>query len=217
MGKTAFALNCAARMAERGNSCAFFSLEMSESQLIDRIFAVETNVNSTKFRKGNFNRDNWISINDTAQRGNRWPLYIDDTPGLSYQQLRSKARYLKKAEDIGCIFVDYLQLMDSSSREESRQQEISAISRGLMARPRLMLLDEPSLGLAPILVAQIFEILKRINRDGTTIFLVEQNAHMALNIADRGYVIANGEIKLSGAGKELLSNDEVRRTYLGES
>jgi branched-chain amino acid transport system ATP-binding protein len=96
------------------------------------------------------------------------------------------------------------------------EQQMAAIARGLMARPRLLLLDEPSLGLAPILVAQIFEILRKISREGTTIFLVEQNAQMALNLADRGYVIATGEITLTGAGGQLLKNEDVRKTYLGE-
>lgn len=96
------------------------------------------------------------------------------------------------------------------------EQQMAAIARGLMARPRLLLLDEPSLGLAPILVAQIFDIIQTINRQGVTIFLVEQNAHMALSISTRAYVIATGEIALSGTGHELLHNDGVRRTYLGE-
>lgn len=96
------------------------------------------------------------------------------------------------------------------------EQQMAAIARGLMARPRLLLLDEPSLGLAPILVAQIFDIIQTINRQGVTIFLVEQNAHMALSISTRAYVIATGEIALSGTGHELLHNDDVRRTYLGE-
>jgi branched-chain amino acid transport system ATP-binding protein len=96
------------------------------------------------------------------------------------------------------------------------EQQMAAIARGLMARPRLLLLDEPSLGLAPILVAQIFDIIRKIRSEGTTIFLVEQNAHMALSIADRGYVIATGEITLTGTGRELLANEDVKRAYLGE-
>ncbi len=96
------------------------------------------------------------------------------------------------------------------------EQQMAAIARGLMARPRLLLLDEPSLGLAPILVTQIFEIIRRISREGTTIFLVEQNAHMALSIADRGYVIATGELTLTGTGADLLADEDVKRTYLGE-
>jgi branched-chain amino acid transport system ATP-binding protein len=90
-----------------------------------------------------------------------------------------------------------------------------AIARALMSRPRLLLLDEPSLGLAPLIVRQIFEAIGRIARDeGVTIFLVEQNAYHALRLADRGYVLANGRVRLSGAGHELLANAEVRAAYL---
>jgi len=96
------------------------------------------------------------------------------------------------------------------------EQQMLAIGRGLMARPRLLLLDEPSLGLAPKLVEQIFEIIQRINKDGTTILLVEQNARLALGIADRGYVLATGLVELSDTGAALLANDDVRATYLGE-
>jgi len=95
------------------------------------------------------------------------------------------------------------------------EQQMLAIGRALMARPRLMLLDEPSLGLSPVLVKQIFAIIREINEAGTTIFLVEQNARMALRIADRGYVLETGEITLSGTGEELASSDEVQRSYLG--
>jgi len=95
------------------------------------------------------------------------------------------------------------------------EQQMLAISRALMARPRLLLLDEPSLGLAPLMVKLIFEILRKINEEGTTIFLVEQNAHMALRLAHRGYVMENGRITLEGPAAELLANDEVRRAYLG--
>lgn len=91
-----------------------------------------------------------------------------------------------------------------------------AIGRAMMSRPRLLLLDEPSLGLAPLIVKQIFDIIGAIAREeGVTVFLVEQNAHRALNLADRAYVMVNGRITLSGGGKELLANDEVRSAYLG--
>lgn len=95
------------------------------------------------------------------------------------------------------------------------EQQMLAIGRALMSRPRLLLLDEPSLGLAPLVIAQIFEVLEEIRRAGTTIFLVEQNAHRALQLADRAYVLENGRIVMSGEGRELLANDEVRRAYLG--
>jgi branched-chain amino acid transport system ATP-binding protein len=91
-----------------------------------------------------------------------------------------------------------------------------AMSRALMARPKLMLLDEPSMGLAPLVIKQVFEIIKKINKEsGTTIFLVEQNANQALHIADRGYVMENGKITLSGKADELLGNEEIQKAYLG--
>jgi branched-chain amino acid transport system ATP-binding protein len=95
------------------------------------------------------------------------------------------------------------------------EQQMLAIGRALMSRPRLLLLDEPSLGLAPLIVRQIFDSIGRIAREeGVTIFLVEQNAFHALRLADRGYVLANGRVRLSGSGKELLANREVRAAYL---
>ena len=95
------------------------------------------------------------------------------------------------------------------------EQQMLAIGRALMSRPRLLLLDEPSLGLAPLIVRQIFDSIGRIAREeGVTIFLVEQNAFHALRLADRGYVLANGRVRLSGSDKELLANQEVRAAYL---
>jgi branched-chain amino acid transport system ATP-binding protein len=95
------------------------------------------------------------------------------------------------------------------------EQQMLAIGRALMSRPRLLLLDEPSLGLAPLIVKQIFGIIKEINQQqGVTVFLVEQNANHALRLAHRGYVMVNGKITLSGTGRELLSNAEVRAAYL---
>ena len=96
------------------------------------------------------------------------------------------------------------------------EQQMLAISRALLARPALLLLDEPSLGLAPLVIKQIFEIIKKINGESnTTVFLVEQNANQALKIADRGYVIENGAITLEDRAENLLANDEVKKAYLG--
>ena len=94
-------------------------------------------------------------------------------------------------------------------------QQMLAMSRALMSHPKLMMLDEPSMGLAPILVDQIFDIIKQLHADGTTILLVEQNATKALEIADRAYVLETGKVTLSGTGKELASSDEVKKAYLG--
>ena len=95
------------------------------------------------------------------------------------------------------------------------EQQMLAMGRALMSRPKLLMLDEPSMGLAPILVEQIFEIIQRLHKAGTTILLVEQNAQMALSVADRAYVLETGKISLSGTGAELAASDQVRKAYRG--
>ncbi len=95
------------------------------------------------------------------------------------------------------------------------EQQMLAIGRALMSRPRLLLLDEPSLGLAPIIIQQIFDIIEQLRRDGVTVFLVEQNANQALRLADRGYVLENGRIVMQGSGEALHSDPRVRDAYLG--
>lgn len=95
------------------------------------------------------------------------------------------------------------------------EQQMLAIARALMSRPRLLLLDEPSLGLAPLVVKQIFQVLRELTQGGMTLFLVEQNANHALKLSDRAYVMVNGEIRLSGSGAELLADPDVRKAYLG--
>lgn len=95
------------------------------------------------------------------------------------------------------------------------EQQMLAMGRALMSHPKLLMLDEPSMGLAPILVEQIFDIIRSLHRTGTTILLVEQNAQMALSVANRAYVLETGEITLSGTGEELIRSDEIRKAYLG--
>ena len=95
------------------------------------------------------------------------------------------------------------------------EQQMLAMGRAMMSKPALLMLDEPSMGLAPILVEQIFEMIRQLHAQGTTILLVEQNAQMALSIADRGYVLETGKISLSGTGKELAESEEVKKAYLG--
>ena len=95
------------------------------------------------------------------------------------------------------------------------EQQMLAVGRALMSRPKLMMMDEPSLGLAPLVVKDIFSIIKKINQQGVTILLIEQNANMALHVADTAYVLETGRIILSGSGKELLNNEQVKKAYLG--
>ncbi len=95
------------------------------------------------------------------------------------------------------------------------EQQMLAVGRALMSRPRLLMMDEPSLGLAPILVQQVFSIIERIHQEGRTILLIEQNARAALQVADYGYILETGEVVLEGPGKELAENDDVRKAYLG--
>jgi len=97
------------------------------------------------------------------------------------------------------------------------EQQMLAIGRALMSRPKLLMMDEPSLGLAPLIIKDVFNIIKEINKQGVTILLIEQNANAALKIADIGYVIETGKITIKGTGKELLCNDDVKKAYLGES
>lgn len=97
------------------------------------------------------------------------------------------------------------------------EQQMLVMARAMMANPDLLLLDEPSMGLAPIYIQKVFDIIQKINAQGTTILLIEQNAHQALSIADRGYVIASGEIQLTGSGEKLLNDPQVKWAYLGES
>ena len=132
--------------------------------------------------------------------------------------------YLRKdkegiAKDLENVFSKFPRLKERRNQVSGTlsggEQQMLAMGRALMTRPKLLLLDEPSMGLAPILVREIFDIIKEINADGTTILLVEQNANMALSIADKAYVLETGRITLSGTAKELAASDEVRKAYLG--
>ena len=96
------------------------------------------------------------------------------------------------------------------------EQQMLAMGRALMSRPKLILMDEPSMGLAPLFVERIFEIIKQVNERGISVFVVEQNANMALSIADRGYVLQTGQVVLSGEARDLLNNEAMKRAYLGE-
>ena len=132
--------------------------------------------------------------------------------------------YLRPGEDLSD---DYDRIFELFPRVKERlsqkagtlsggEQQMVAMGRALMAQPKVLLMDEPSMGLAPVLVAQNFEIIEKINKAGTTVFVVEQNANMALSIADRGYVLQTGRIVLSDTAEGLLNNPQMRQAYLGE-
>jgi branched-chain amino acid transport system ATP-binding protein len=125
------------------------------------------------------------------------------------------------AEDMEQVFELFPRLKERRTQKAGTlsggEQQMCAIGRALMARPKLLLLDEPSMGLAPIFVERIFEIVVEINQQGTPVLLVEQNALMALQVAQRGYVMETGRISLQGTADELKANDDVRRSYLGEA
>lgn len=132
--------------------------------------------------------------------------------------------YLRKdkegiGKDMDAVFEKFPRLLERKNQLSGTlsggEQQMLAMGRALMSRPKLLLLDEPSMGLAPLLVKEIFNIIKEINESGTTVLLVEQNANMALSIADKAYVLETGRITLSGTAKELASSEEVRKAYLG--
>ena len=146
-------------------------------------------------------------------------------PNLTVLENLRNGAYLRKDED--GIQEDIRKIYDIFPRLEERhwqmagtlsggEQQMLALGRALMSRPKLMMMDEPSLGLAPLVIKEIFNIIRRINESGTTVLLVEQNANMALKVAHHAYVLETGSIKMEGSGKELLENEEIKEAYLGK-
>lgn len=144
--------------------------------------------------------------------------------GMSVYENLMMGAYLRKdkeeiKKDLENIYERFPILKERSSQDASTlsggEQQMLAMGRALMAKPKILLLDEPSMGLAPILVKEIFKIIKDIHAQGTTVLLVEQNARMALSIADRAYVLETGKIVLSGTGEELSNSEEIQKAYLG--
>ena len=145
-------------------------------------------------------------------------------PGLSVLENLEMGAFLRKnreenAQNLKHVFQRFPRLEERKTQDAATlsggEQQMLAMGRALMSQPKLLLLDEPSMGLAPIFIQEIFEIIKDIQKQGTTVLLIEQNANMALSIADRGYVLETGKVILSDTGKELLASDEVRKAYLG--
>jgi branched-chain amino acid transport system ATP-binding protein len=136
---------------------------------------------------------------------------------LGAYQRKDKDEVREDLERVYSLFPRIKERLDQRAGTLSGgEQQMVAVSRALMARPKVLLMDEPSMGLSPLLVEQNFEIIERINGQGTTVFVVEQNANMALSIADRGYVLQTGEIVLADSAKGLLENPEMKSAYLGE-
>src|SRR5206468_5329689 len=139
---------------------------------------------------------------------------------LEMGAFQREARRSELREDMNRVFELFPRLAERRNQKAGTlsggEQQMCAIGRALMARPKLLMLDEPSMGLAPIFVEKIFEIVVEINKEGTPILLVEQNALMALEVAKRGYVLETGRIALADDAKKLRENEQVRKTYLGE-
>ncbi|MCD1655289.1 ABC transporter ATP-binding protein [Treponema zuelzerae] len=144
-------------------------------------------------------------------------LTVEENLALGAYSRTDRSEVKKDREMVYDLFPRLRERINQSAGTLSGgEQQMLAVGRGLMTRPELFMLDEPSLGLAPLIVKMIFEIIREINRKGTTVLLVEQNAHAALEVADMGYVLETGSIILQGVGKELLADDRVRKAYLGE-
>ncbi len=149
------------------------------------------------------------------------PLTVEENLELGAYRRRAKADRKEISKDFEYVLRLFPVLKDRLAQRAQTlsggEQQMLAIGRGLMAKPRLLLLDEPSLGLAPLLVQEILSVIVRLKNEGTTILLVEQNARAALRISDRAYVIEAGRIRLQGNAEELLENEEVKKAYLGQS
>jgi branched-chain amino acid transport system ATP-binding protein len=165
----------------------------------------------------------------TAERVMRGMAVVPENrrifPKMTVRENLEMGAYLRNdrggiREDMDYVFSLFPRLAERLEQKggtfSGGEQQMLAMGRALMSRPKLILMDEPSMGLAPLFVERIFEIIKRVNKEGISVFVVEQNANVSLSIADRGYVLQTGEVVLSGAAKELLNNDAMKRAYLGE-
>lgn len=149
----------------------------------------------------------WLTVRENLEMG-----AFSKSSGLRFKG-SSFERQLEKVYELFPVLKE--RERQSAGTLSGGEQQMLAIGRALMSEPQLLLLDEPSLGLSPIMVGKIFKTIKEINEGGVTILLVEQNAQIALDLSVRAYVLENGRIRLSGAGKELLENEEIKKAYLG--
>lgn len=195
MGKTAFALNIAQYAAlNTGIPIAIFSLEMSKEQLVNRMICAEANIDSHKLRTGNLEDDDWPKLAGAVSRLSETNIYIDDTPGITIPEMRSKCRRLKLERGLELILIDYLQLMQGSGRAESRQQEISEISRSLKALAREMecpLLAMSQLSRAPEMRSEHRPMLSDLRESGA----IEQDADVVMFLYRDEYYNADTEKK----------------------
>jgi branched-chain amino acid transport system ATP-binding protein len=165
----------------------------------------------------------------TAQRIERGMAVVPENrrifPKMTVRENLEMGAYLRSdrhaiAEDLDYVFELFPRLAERLEQKggtmSGGEQQMLAMGRALMSRPKLILMDEPSMGLAPLFVERIFEIIKQVNERGISVFVVEQNANVALSIADRGYVLQTGEVVLSGPARELLTNEAMKRAYIGE-
>jgi len=145
-------------------------------------------------------------------------LTVRENLEMGAYNVKGRAEIARRLEKNAALFPRLVERMGQKGGTLSGgEQQMLAMARALMSEPKVLLMDEPSMGLAPVLVDQIFDIIKQLNRQGNTILLVEQNALLALEIASRGYVLQSGEIVLSDTGRNLLANEQVQKAYLGES
>ncbi|MFU8888401.1 MAG: ABC transporter ATP-binding protein [Trueperaceae bacterium] len=165
----------------------------------------------------------------TAQRIERGMAVVPENrrifPKMTVRENLEMGAYLRHdrhaiAEDLEYVFELFPRLAERLEQKggtmSGGEQQMLAMGRALMSRPKLILMDEPSMGLAPLFVERIFEIIKQVNERGISVFVVEQNANVALSIADRGYVLQTGEVVLSGPARDLLTNEAMKKAYLGE-
>lgn len=170
-----------------------------------------------------------IDTRTTAERIERGLAVVPENrrifPKMTVRENLEMGSYLRNdrraiREDLEYVFSLFPRLSERLSQQggtmSGGEQQMLAMGRALMSRPKLILMDEPSMGLAPLFVERIFEIIKQVNERGISVFVVEQNANIALSVADRGYVLQTGEVVLSGAAQELLNNEAMKRAYLGE-